>query len=188
MSSGIHFPSQTSGVLGLSCRLPQATFINRGTVCAPVFFWCSHLSCVCCGRGVHSGHVIRLLKSQHGGGYRGSVRWVRKGNPASQLFLSKVFTVWFWNSVWSEFWEAQTSVLKHKCIKIFQSQIIQSRISFWIFFAFPHLLVQLKFYLNLWVRVILESEPALRCGVRHLIWLWIFFKKADLLRYNLYTT
>lgn len=134
------------------------------------------------------GTIIRLLKSQHGGGCRGSVRWVRKGSPASQLFLSKVFTVWFWNSVWSELWEAQTSVLKHKCIKIFQSQIIQSRISFWIFFAFPHLLVQLKFYLNLWVRVILESEPALRCGVRHLIWRWIFFFKADLLRYNLYTT
>lgn len=59
MSSGIHFPSQTSGVLGLSCRLPQATFINRGTVCAPVFFWCSHPHCVCCGRGVHSGHIDR---------------------------------------------------------------------------------------------------------------------------------
>ena len=120
------------------------------------FSGAANLSCVCCGRGVHSGHVIRLLKSQHGGGYRGSVRWVRKGNPASQLFLSKGFTVWFWNSVWSEFWEAQTSVLKHKCIKIFQSQIIQSRISFWIFFAFPHLLVQLKFYLNLpWFRILL---------------------------------
>ena len=41
------------------------------------------------------GTVLRLLKSKHGGGYRGGVRWVRKGNPASQLFLSKVFTVWF---------------------------------------------------------------------------------------------
>lgn len=150
-------------------------------------FFDAATSPVCAVGGAFTvGTVIRLLKSQHGGGYRGSVRWVR--NPASQLFLSKVFTVWFWNSVWSEFWEAQTSALKYKCIKIIQSQIIQSRISFWIFFAFPHLLVQLKFYLNLWVRVILESEPALRCRVRHLIWWWIFFLKAYLLRYDLYTT
>ena len=41
------------------------------------------------------GTIIRLLKSQRGGGCRGNVRWVRKGSPTSQLFLSKVFTVWF---------------------------------------------------------------------------------------------
>lgn len=61
-----------------------------------------------------------------------------------------------------------------------------NRVSFWIFYA-ASLLVRLKFYLVLRVRIILEGEPGRRPRVRHsILGVFLFFVfKSGLLRYNL---
>lgn len=117
MSSGISFPFQPSGVLERSFRLSWATFINRGTVCACVLMQPHLLWMPWVGHSQWAPSLAFLSLSMEE--VVEGVGDVRRGNPASWLFLSKGFMVRFWNFVWSGFWEAQISTLKHKYIKIF---------------------------------------------------------------------